>query len=279
MENLIVGSAGWRSPYAGKKNILTKHKIKEIVNFIEDKGYKSIDTAPSYGDSETIILDITKNLKISSKINAFSNQREFMHQLEKVDTKKINTLYFHDQNLIEKFDMKQINKFVEEILRRGLTPGLSIYDIESLNKSKDYLNQEVLYQVPVNIFDLKFLKYLSKNKLDPKRVVFRSLFSRGLVFLSNERIKEVFKKELLDLKSQFESIYKLPLEKESMETLTYSLIKYITKQGHDLIIGLDSILEIEYFINNVDISDEDAFNWPSLIKYSETINKIENLDL
>jgi hypothetical protein len=57
------------------------------------------------------------------------------------------------------------------------------------------------------------------------------------------------------------------------------LIKYISKKGHDLIIGLDSILEIEYFINNVDLSNEDAFNWPSLIKYSETINRIEDLDL
>jgi hypothetical protein len=194
MENLIVGSARWRSPYAGNKNILTKHKIKEIVNFIEDKGYKSIDTAPSYTDSDTIILHITKNLKISSKINAFSNQTEFIHQLQKIDTKKINTLYFHDQNLIENFDMKQINKFVQEILRRELTPRLSIYDIEILNKSKDYLNQEVLYQVPVNIFDLKFLKYLSKNKLYPKRVVFRSLFSTGLVFLSNERINPLKKR-------------------------------------------------------------------------------------
>ncbi len=71
---------------------------------------------------------------------------------------------------------------------------MSIYDIEGLNKSKDYLNQKVLYQVPLNIFDLKFLKYLSENKLDSERIVFRSLFSRGLVFLSNERIKKVFKK-------------------------------------------------------------------------------------
>jgi aryl-alcohol dehydrogenase-like predicted oxidoreductase len=279
MENLIVGSAGWRSQYAGNKTILTKEKVKEIVNFIEEKGYKSIDTAPSYGDSETVILDATKDLRVSSKLNAFNDINEFMYQLEKIDTRKINTLYFHDQNLIDKFNMKEINRFVEEILKIGLIPGLSIYDIEGLNKSKNYLNQKVLYQVPLNIFDLKFLKYLSKNKLDSERIIFRSLFSRGLVFLSNERIKKVFKKDLIDIKDKFESLYKLPLEKKSMETLTYSLIKYITKKGHDLIIGLDSILEIEYFTNNVDISDEDAFNWPSLIKYSETINRIEDLDL
>ena len=192
---------------------------------------------------------------------------------------QINILYFHDQNLVDKFDMKQLNTFVNEILDRGLTPGFSIYDVESLKKSKDHLDEAVLYQVPLNIFDLKFLKYLFNNQMNTERVVFRSLFSRGLVFLSKESLKNVLKEDLKDIREEFESFYKLPFEKKSMEALTYSLIKYISKKGHDLIIGFDSISEIEYFIGNIDISNENAFGWPSLIEYSETINRIEDLDL
>jgi len=279
MKNLIVGSAGWRSSYAGNKEILSRDKIKELVNFIEEKGYKSIDTAPAYGDSESIILELTKDLKVSSKLNPFSSLNEFRYQLNEIDTQKINILYFHDQNLVDKFDMKKLNSFVNEILDKGLTPGFSIYDVESLKKSKDHLDEAVLYQVPLNIFDLKFLKYLFNAQMNAERVVFRSLFSRGLVFLSKERLKNVLKEDIKDIREEFESFYKLPFEKKSMEALTYSLIKYISKKGHDLIIGFDSISEIEYFISNIDISNENAFGWPSLIEYSETINRIEDLDL
>jgi len=75
MKNLIVGSAGWRSSYAGNQEILSRDKIKELVNFIEEKGYKSIDTAPAYGDSESIILELTKDLKLDSDLLNFHDNK------------------------------------------------------------------------------------------------------------------------------------------------------------------------------------------------------------
>lgn len=279
MKNLIVGSAGWRAPYGADHNILEIEKIKELIRFIEKNKFRSIDTAPGYADSELLILKFIKELKISTKINLFSDSSGFKNELKKINSKKINTLYFHDPDLIRKFKISEISSFISEIIDRDYSPGFSFYDLESLKIADTRLGFKAFYQVPLNIFDLKFLKFVSNSEISRKKIIFRSLFSRGLVFLNQEQVKLVFGKDYEKTKKDFELFYKIPFENKSMEILTYSLIKYITKKGHDLIVGLNSISETNYFIRNVADASENDFDWSFLVRDSKTINKIEDLKL
>ena len=158
MNNLIVGSAGWRMPYAGKKEILSIEEIKNLIRFIESNNYSSIDTAPSYADSESIILELARTITVSSKLNTFNDLEGCTRELNKINSEKVNVVYFHDENLVSKFSKRDINQFISLILDKSLIPGMSIYDIESMEETRKTLDFEIIYQVPLNIFDMKFLK-------------------------------------------------------------------------------------------------------------------------
>ena len=111
MENIILGSAGWRSEYAGKLNILSGEQINKFLSEISNFGINHIDTAPSYGDAEEKIFQHANSaLVIDTKINPFRTKKNFYNQLKKLSKQNINTLYFHDPKIIQKsskFSRKQ----------------------------------------------------------------------------------------------------------------------------------------------------------------------------
>ena len=81
MENIILGSAGWRSEYAGKLNILSGEQINKFLSEISNFGINHIDTAPSYGDAEEKIFQHANSaLVIDTKINPFRTKKNFYNQ-------------------------------------------------------------------------------------------------------------------------------------------------------------------------------------------------------
>ena len=62
MENIILGSAGWRIKYGNNKNILSKIELKNFLKEISQIGINHIDTAPAYGDAENLIFKFKASL-------------------------------------------------------------------------------------------------------------------------------------------------------------------------------------------------------------------------
>ena len=83
MENIILGSAGWRNKYAGKNNILSNAEIRTLLLEIPNSGIKHIDTAPSYGDAEEMILQwADQSTRIDTKLDKFDGLKDFQNQLK-----------------------------------------------------------------------------------------------------------------------------------------------------------------------------------------------------
>ena len=279
MKNLIVGSAGWRSPYGTSKKIISKLSLKSLVNYANQNNFKGIDTAPAYGDAEELILACHSKISIDTKLNPFTTISEFDDELNKLKHDSIHTLYFHDPDAAKKFSIEELNNFQTRIKDKGYKVGFSIYDIESLDRTYGQLKSDAIYQVPLNIFDLKFLKFIEERDILSTQIVFRSLFSRGLIFQNNKEIRGAFGKKFDKVKYNFENFYKLPFSRKSMESLTFSLINYISSRGHDVLIGLNNIQEIKLFIQNTRKSSGNTFQWSDLLKKSKTLSKIEELNL
>lgn len=279
MKNLIVGSAGWRSPYGTNKKIISERSLKSLVNYAYEHNFKAIDTAPAYGDAEELIFECKSKINIDTKLNNFISLNEFHNQLKNLKHNSIQTLYFHDPEVANKFSIEDLNNCQKEIKACGFQLGFSIYETGSLDKTFGKLDSHSMYQVPLNIFDLKFLKLTEERAIPSKHVVFRSLFSRGLIFLNNKQIQQALGKKFPKVKYNFEKFYQVSLSSESMESLTFSLINYISNSGHDILIGFNSIKEIELFLEKVKKSPKDTFDWSNLIKKSQTMSKIEELNL
>ena len=104
MENIILGSAGWRCEYAGKKNILSNSEVKNLILEISNSGIDHIDTAPSYGDAQEIILKLAdQTTKIDTKLNKLDGYDDLLNQLKKLELsiERIHTIFFHDPEIVK----------------------------------------------------------------------------------------------------------------------------------------------------------------------------------
>lgn len=284
MGNIILGSAGWRSKYAGKDHILSNAEVKALLEEISDSGIKHIDTAPSYGDAEEIILQwADKTTKIDTKLIAFDGLNDFQDQINKLGSSidRVNTIYFHDPEIVQKSSHKELVLYYEEIKKIGCNMGFSLYDIESLRAAYAIFpnNNDVLFQVPINILDLKFIKFIKKNNVEFNRIVARSIFSRGLIFLDNSKISSCFPDNFINVKESFEKIYKKPFIQQHLFKLTFSLINFLHKNKIKTLFGINSIEEINSIIENINKNYQMNFDWDDMIYQSQTINKIEALVL
>jgi len=282
MENIILGSAGWRSEYAGKLNILSGEQINKFLSEISNFGINHIDTAPSYGDAEEKIFQHANSaLVIDTKINPFRTKKDFYNQLKKLSKQNINTLYFHDPKIIQKSSVKQLQDYFNEIKNTGFKMGFSLYDLESFQTAYSIFskNKDVIFQVPINLFDLKFLKLFAEENIAHDRIVGRSIFSRGLIFLNNDEIYQCFAGKYEHVKSVFEKFYQKPFCKKSLHDLTFSLINFLQSKNIKTLFGVNNIEEVRQILNNISKNTHCDLAWDDMIRKSETISKIEDLIL
>lgn len=282
MENIILGSAGWRAEYAGKLNILSGEQINKFLSEISNFGINHIDTAPSYGDAEEKIFKHSNSaLVIDTKINPFGTKKDFCNQLKKLSKQNVHTLYFHDPKIIQKSSVKQLQDYFNEIKNTGFNMGFSLYDLESFQTAYSIFskNKEVIFQVPINLFDLKFLKFFAEGNIPYDRIVGRSIFSRGLIFLNNDEIRRCFAGKYEHVRGVFEEFYQKPFCKKSLHDLTFSLINFLQSKNIKTLFGVNNIEEIRQILDNISKNAHCDLMWDDMIRKSETISKIEDLIL
>lgn len=284
MENIILGSAGWRNKYAGKDCILSRAEIRTLLLEIIDSGIRHIDTAPSYGDAEEIILKWTdKSIRIDTKLDKFNSLKDLHSKLKRLgrSINRVHTIYFHDPEIMQKNSSNELLKYYEEIKNRGCNIGFSLYDLESLEIAYKLFpnNYDVLFQLPINLLDLKFIKFILENNIELDRIVARSIFSRGLIFLDDSQIPSCFPNNYFKVKELFEKFYQKPFRQKSLYELTFSLIRFFHKRKIKTLLGVNTIEEIHSIIKNSQKKFTVNFEWDDMIQQSKTISKIEDLVL
>ena len=159
--------------------------------------------------------------------------------------------------------------------------GFSLYEIENLKLAYSIFadNEDVVFQVPVNILDLKFLNFVIKHNIKLDRVIVRSIFSRGLIFQDDAKIPSCFGDKYLHVKEVFESEYQTSFCQQSLHELTFSLVSFLNKINIKTLFGVHNIEEVNVILENIQKNMQRNFNWDDMIYKSKTISKIEDLIL
>jgi len=201
-----IGGAQIGMNYGFGKKIKAK-EIKIIINNMNLNDFNSLDTASTYGSSESEIgKNISKRRKsfyifTKNKINIdnINEQKlksllfvEFYKSLSKLRVNNIHCLYAHDATCYLN-NLKIYNNFFKILKKLKLIyfSGVSIYEIIDLKNISEY--EEINYiQIPINIIDHRWKKInmlLLKRKFKFK-IVARSIFLRGLLIKKvNDNIK------------------------------------------------------------------------------------------
>lgn len=257
-KKIIIGTANFVKGYGiNNSKGLNLEQINNLNKFTSKNFIKEIDTAFSYKGVEKLIgKSKFKNYKIYTKIPEIKLSqfhKKFVSRivnksLQRLGKRKLYGVFFHGaKNLMS----IKGDKFYKDLLifkkRRIIKKiGVSVYSPTEL-KSVIKKYKFDMVQIPINIFDRRFLKknFLKKIKDKSIEIHARSVFMQGILLQNNNNRNNFFKNwKKLFLKWDN---WNNNCQSKKVETCLnfFKNLKYIDK----LVVGVSSIQEIQEIIN------------------------------
>ena len=195
---LAIGTAQFGMSYgiSNKKGIVPVEVVGEIISRATQRGVDTIDTAISYGRSETVLGSHNlSQFKVISKLPRFDIDSvnaetwvkyQFLECTRRLNVRKLDALLLHEPEQLFQPNGKLIYRALLNLKRAGLIDGIgiSIYSPEVLDLIIDEFEIDIV-QAPFNIFDRRIVMsgWLSKLKQHNIRVFARSIFLQGLLLM------------------------------------------------------------------------------------------------
>jgi len=210
----------------------TKYEVSQILQFAYENGISLIDTATSYGSSESILGEVvtnddwrfvtkTPNFSDNSLNSTHVNQlkESFNQSLFNLRKKNIYGLLLHSCDDLLKPGGELIFREMERLREIGMVKkiGVSAYSSKQISAILGKFNIDII-QLPINIFDQHLFVdgWLEKLKNKNVEIHARSTFLQGLLLMPRTSIPTYFlpikeKIELFSKSAQELSLSKLEL--------------------------------------------------------------------
>lgn len=204
-KSLILGTAAFKSGY-GISNLsdsLTNSSSVAIIEYALDFSVQNFDTAPSYGNAETILGSVRKqgrNFVVSTKLSYEACIRPELlfnavsESIERLKVSEIDILYLHNEQTLLEGETKLLLNELKKIQERGLFKrlGVSIYSGETLQILRKRYTEIDVFQVPENICDrrLRNANFSQEMMNDGREYIVRSVFLQGLLLMSEKKIPD-----------------------------------------------------------------------------------------
>ena len=204
MAQLIYGLAKFSNQKYGFGSRLKKFNKINFLNNIKDY-FKHFECADRYKGSNKAVKFFNKKKihfkidkipldKKSKEIEAYFKRKIELYS-DKIDLKKIDVLYLHE-NSLNIIKNKKILRVLKNLKKENLIKnfGVSIYSEKELKFSLQ--NKLFTYiQIPVNLAD-SYLFFKYQKKFKNKKIIGRSLVLQGT--LLNSKFKTKFKGQILN---------------------------------------------------------------------------------
>jgi aryl-alcohol dehydrogenase-like predicted oxidoreductase len=201
----------------------TPTEVAKILEFAAANGISCLDTAPAYGNSETVlgeILTLDHQFRIVTKTNKIAKSQitnddvqlaldMFGQSLDRLQQKSVYGLLVHHPNDLLNEGGDRLMAGLESLKERGLVEkiGVSVYNRMEIDRLLDKYSID-LFQVPLNVFDQRLLSngYLQSVKDMGIEIHVRSVFLQGILFMSENELPEHLSGFFLHLKKWRETI-------------------------------------------------------------------------
>ncbi|PGH20183.1 oxidoreductase [Fusobacterium polymorphum] len=268
---LCLGTVQFGLNYGIEKKKIETNEINKILITALENEIKILDTAQNYGDSEKLIGNFEKRnyFKIISKVSSDSlNNMNDLRELEILLQNSMNNLKIPSldglllhkgEDLKNKVFLKNLNILKQNGYFQNF--GVSIYSPEEAIIALEL--EDISYiQVPYNILDTRLdkINFFEKAKKNNKTIFVRSIFLQGVLLKENSK----YPKFLEPLKA-----YNQLIENEIKEigcTKLDFLLNFIKsiKEIDYIIVGIDSLKNLEEIIRAYNYSGLEAYNYNNL---------------
>ena len=252
---LIIGTAKFGFKYGLDKKRIKKIEINNIKKILEKNLLKKFDTATNYGDSEKIIGNFNISKKVITKIKLPINKpkdldkwctKKLNNSLKKLKVKSLYGLLIHDTSDILGKDKEFLNILLDFKKKNFISKlGISVYEISEIKKILKFWKPDII-QMPVNIFDHRFLNNTFLNKLKNLDIELhaRSCFLQGL--LLGKKIKITNRRSKKKILKFFNWCQKKQISK--LETCIH-FVKKISQIDY-LIVGFDNSSQLQEIVTS-----------------------------
>lgn len=202
ISKLTLGTAQLGMDYgvANKTGKPSERTAFEILSTAFDNGINCIDTAPVYGNSEEIIgkylkYHLAKCTVVTKLPLSWLHENTDLQTMKAYVTRSFFHLKEHPIDIYLMRDVMELGKWYDKLLQLKRERffnhlGVSIYDPSELEYALSFDCVDA-FQIPINLFDHRFIPYLPKLK--GKIVFTRSIFLQGYLLLENKYTKKLKK--------------------------------------------------------------------------------------
>lgn len=263
-----LGTVQFGMPY-GVSNVIGQTSPKEVDGILKFSLYSDItylDTAPVYGNAETVLGNIgVEKFKVISKFMPPNENEGLNIQFEKtLADLKVDSLYGYIAH--RPLQMLENKRQWEDLLilkdeKKIKKIGFSFNQPKELNLLLQNKMMPDLIQVPFNYFDNRFEEDLIKLKESGCEIHARSPFLQGLFFTNPHKLPPFFN----EIKENI-----LELKQVHGEMLSAVLLKYVLSRDFiDMVImGVENLSQLQK--NLIDLSTADILA-PEEFNFSESI--------
>ena len=197
MNRIVLGGAQLGLPYGilNGGETLSREEVARILDTAFDHGIDSIDTAISYGQSESIIGETSQNrFKIISKLPplpvGISDVSEWVHSqvqgsLSRLKCTSLEALLLHRPQDLTGAKGAELYAAIGSLMAEKMIHrfGVSIYSPDDLEGIIDTFDIQVV-QAPLNVFDRRILGVTDQLSALNIEVHVRSVFLQGVLIAS-----------------------------------------------------------------------------------------------
>ena len=184
-------------------------EAREILLYAAAHGVNYIDTAASYGESESVLGSIlaephpfrivTKTIKIASgqvgpgEIGAVISG--FHESLQRLNQSSVYGLLVHHPDDLLAENGSSLWEALQELRRDGLVSklGVSVYGADQIDRVRDRCHLDII-QLPLNVLDQRLLAsgHLDNLKSAGAEIHVRSIFLQGLLLMALDQLPPYF---------------------------------------------------------------------------------------
>jgi aryl-alcohol dehydrogenase-like predicted oxidoreductase len=277
LDRIALGTVQFGTNYgvANASGQVSIPEVQKILNFAKKNRIKTLDTASSYGESETVLGNYgLSNWEVVTKIPSIpeniSNIQEWIvsqveSSLRRLNTEKVDGILLHDSDQILGKNRNIIRQSLSYLKESKLCKkvGLSIYDV---NKINEYIKDGDidLIQAPLNIFDKRLIKsdILEALKNRGIEIHARSIFLQGLLLLKRDSLPITF----ADSQSLFDE-WHFWLRQNNLDAVE-ACLKFVTqyKDIDKIVLGVQDIQQLEKIVSIISNNTHVEFpEWQSKI--------------
>ena len=254
INKISIGTAQFGSAYgiANKVGEVSEDQVLEILDEARLRGICKLDTAPTYGNSETKlgkcgVKDFSITTKLSNINSDVKDVRGYVHReigksLRRLRVNYLDVVLFHNELNLKTQNGYLAYRALDDLKTEGVIKkiGVSTYFSRSLESIlREYEFQTI--QLPYNVVDRRFESFNSRFSLQNFDIQARSLFLQGLLLIEGDEAEKncrawIAKKE----------IWRNFLNKSKLTAYEAALFFGLSNRLVDtFVIGLDGLAQLQ----------------------------------